>query len=55
MKHTKSKADTTLIATRRGHGSSGRWWLTFDGVLAATLTMSDEPATRLVELLSEAS
>lgn len=55
MKHTKSKADTTLSAARRGHGNSIRLWLTFEGALAATLPMSDEQAARLVELLSEAS
>ena len=44
----------TLIVTRRGRGSGARVWLTFDGAVATTLTMSNEQTARLVELLGEA-
>jgi hypothetical protein len=44
----------TLIVTRQGCGSGSRVWLTFDGAIATTLTMTDEQAARLTELLNEA-
>lgn len=44
----------TVIVTRQGLGRAGRVWLTFLGALKTTMSMSDDEAGRLVELLRAA-
>ncbi|MGH4019659.1 MAG: hypothetical protein ACRDT0_10585 [Pseudonocardiaceae bacterium] len=44
----------TVIITRNGAGRSGRVRLTLNASLRTTLTMTDEEAGKLIELVTEA-
>lgn len=44
----------TVIVTRQGLGRAGRVWLTFLGALKTTMSLSDDQAARLAELLHAA-
>lgn len=44
----------TLIVTRQGLGRAGRVWLTFQGALRTTMSMTDDEAGRLADLLHAA-
>ena len=44
----------TVIVTRQGLGRAGRVWLTFLGAIKTTMSLSDDQATQLAELLHAA-
>lgn len=46
---------TTLILTRKGIGSTGRTWLTFNGGIRTTVVLTDQEAGQLTGLLGDAS
>ncbi|MCA1674397.1 MAG: hypothetical protein LC799_20145 [Actinobacteria bacterium] len=46
---------TTLIVTRKGLGSAGRTWLTFNGAIRTTVVLTDQEAEQLTGMLGEAS
>ena len=44
----------TVIVTRQGLGQAGRVWLTFLGALKTIMSMTDDEAGRLADLLHAA-
>jgi hypothetical protein len=46
---------TTVIVTRKGIGSAGRTWLTFNGGMKTTVVLTDQEAGQLPGLLGDAS
>jgi len=53
--HTTDGEPATIIVTRQGLDHAGRVWLTFDGAIKTTLVLTDQEATGLVGLVSDAT
>lgn len=45
---------TTLIVLRRGQGTAGRVWVTFDGAIRTTAVLTDPETGELTGLLGDA-
>lgn len=44
----------TLIVLRRGRGRAGRVWITFDGAIKTTLTMTDRESDEVTSMINAA-
>jgi hypothetical protein len=52
---TPDGENSTLIDTRQGQGGDARVWLSFNGGIRTTVTMTDDETGELIELLDRAT